>query len=95
LADVTAPKPIAAPQSADKNESFFIVSPLRLDFRCGWKIELKCTFLVFILAMTKLGPYSIQRKIFYKHLVFGFLGLKNSAIARWTALFVYNTGYIA
>jgi len=29
LADAIAPKPTAAPQSADKSESFFIVSPLK------------------------------------------------------------------
>jgi hypothetical protein len=32
LADATAPKTIAAPESADKNESFFIMSPLKLAF---------------------------------------------------------------
>jgi hypothetical protein len=48
-----------------------------------------------ILAMAKPYLRPVHRKIFYKHLVFGFLGLKNSIITHWMALFVYNTGYIA
>jgi hypothetical protein len=45
--------------------------------------------------MAKPCPRSIQRKIFYKHLIFGFLGLKNSVIALLQVLFVYNLRGIA
>jgi hypothetical protein len=45
--------------------------------------------------MAKPFPRPIQRKIFYKNSVFGFLGLKNSIITPWQGLFVYNLGDIA
>jgi hypothetical protein len=64
LADATAPKTIAAPESADKNESFFIVSPLKLNFRCELHIVRNSTVPVFILAMTKPRTHAIQKEIF-------------------------------